>query len=102
MFGVKAYQQVAMQTSSPWQLINQLYTGAIQAIDEGKIEKAHRIVEEGLFANLTPSNPLSKGYAESYEVVMAHLRPGGKLETARSVLVTLQEAWFGIQQKQAA
>jgi flagellin-specific chaperone FliS len=102
MFGAKAYQQVAMETSSPWQLINQLYTGAIKAIDEGKVDQAYRIVEEGLFANLVPGNPLSQGYADSYEVVMAHLRPGGTPATARNVLSTLQEAWLGIQQKQAA
>lgn len=96
MFGVKAYSQVAMETSSPWELINQLFAGGLRMIDEGKLDKAYRIVEEGLLANLVPDNPLSKGFADCYEVVLFHLGPGGNVATAREVLTTVHEAWLAI------
>ena len=98
MFGNNSYQAVAFATDSPWKLIDRLYEGAIARIDEGRLDKAVEIVSEGLHASLNPDIPMSRGMADVYELVMLHLtRPEGSVPTARHMLVTMREAWQGIQ-----
>lgn len=99
LYGVEAYQMVAALTSSPWDLIDQLFGGAIRCIDERRLAQAYRIVEEGLLGNLNPSGTLSRGLADSYDIVLHHLRPGGSLPLARRMLVTMREGWKGIEEK---
>lgn len=95
MFGVQAYQAVAIHTQDPWELIDMLYAGAIRRIDEGNLAKAERIVEEGLLANVVAGTPLSQGFADSYDSALHFIR-SNKPEVARKILVTLHDAWKGI------
>lgn len=96
MFGINAYQTVALQTDTPWQLIDRLYSGALQRIDQGRLQDASRIVEEGLLGALDPKVEFSKGMADVYEGVLLHLEPGGNVECARKMLTLMHEAWRGI------
>lgn len=98
MFGnaAKAYQTIALQTDTPWRLIDRLYEGAIQRIDQKRIEDAKRIVEEGLLESLDPNVEFSKGMAQVYEGIIVHLSPGGDPACARNMLVLMHEAWLGI------
>ena len=100
MFGVQAYKSVEAATDTPWQLIDKLYTGAIQRIDEGQVGKAFAIVEEGLLGGLNPDIPFSRGFADTYDAVLIHLSPKGDARTARRMLATLQEAWRAIRPPQ--
>ncbi|MDO9179114.1 MAG: flagellar export chaperone FliS [Agitococcus sp.] len=98
MVGVNAYQQVSTFTASPWELIDKLYEGAIRSIDEGKVPKALRIVEEGLFGSLNPNVGFSRGMGDTLELVQIHLEQN-RAPIARQMLVTLQEGWRGIKDK---
>lgn len=96
MFGVNAYQAISYQTDTPWRLIDRLYEGAIQRIDQNRLADARRIVEEGLLEGLDPRVEFSKGMAQVYEGIMVHLEPGGSPACAREMLVLMHEAWRGI------
>jgi flagellin-specific chaperone FliS len=100
MVGIQAYQQVATFTGSPWTLVDKLFEGAIRSIDENKIAKAIRIVEEGLFGSLNPGVAFSRGLGDSYELVQMHLERGS-LPIARQMLVTLREGWRGIEETES-
>jgi flagellin-specific chaperone FliS len=102
MFAPVSYEAVRVAGAGPWQLIDDLYRGALRRIDEGQLEKARAIVSEGLFASLNPSLPLSRGLADVYEVVLLHLGPGGSPATARQMLELLHEAWCAIEPGRAA
>lgn len=97
MFAAQAYLAVQAASSSPWQLIDQLYRTALQRIDEGRLDKAYAIVSEGLFASLNPAVPFSRGLADTYEIVLRHLEPAGDPGTARRMLQLLHEAWQAIE-----
>lgn len=103
MFGVQAanaYKSVEASTDSPWRLIDRLYEGAIQRIDEGRLDKATLIVSEGLIGGLNPTIPFSQGLLATYEAVLVHLTPAGNAATARQMLQTLREAWLAIRPPQ--
>ena len=99
MTGIQAYQNTALSTDSPWKLIDRLFEGAIARIDSGQLDKARRIVEEGLLGALDPAIPMSRSLADTYEAVLVHLEPGGDVATARKMLSTLREGWLGIRDK---
>ena len=99
MFGAQAYKSTAVATASPWKLIDMLYEGAIQRIDQGLLEKAKLLVSEGLIAGLDPKVPFSKSYFEVYEQVIALLSHRDTAPTARQMLVELREGWQGIRDK---
>ena len=92
--GAEAYAEVSAYTATPWQLIDDLYGGAIFAIKQGKISKAFRIVNEGLFLSIDPKQPHAQGLAKSYEKVMADLIPGGSPSRAMQSLQDLRNVWI--------
>lgn len=101
MFGAQAYLAVQTSSASPWQLVDDMYRVALKRIDEGRLDKAHAIVSEGLFASLNPSVPFSRGLADTYEVVLRQLEPPGSPATARKMLALLHEAWRAIEPAKA-
>ncbi|MCC5611132.1 flagellar protein FliS [Nostoc sp. CHAB 5834] len=96
-FGISAYQQVSVQSSSPWKLVDLLYERAIKHIDTGNLEKARVIVQEGLHAGLDPKIPFSRSYADVYEAVMVLLESKAGATKARTALMTLWDAWKAIE-----
>lgn len=102
MFGVKAYQNTAVTTASPWKLIDMLYEGAIKRIDEGQLEKAKVLVSEGLVAGLNPQVPFSQSYLKVYNSVLDMLSRRDTAPVARQMLVELREGWAGVKDKVGA
>lgn len=98
MTGIQAYQSVATFSGTPWELIDKLYEGAIRNIDEGKLVKAARIVEEGLFGSLDPKVEFSRGLGDTYEIIQMHLEQN-RPHIARQMLVIVQEGWRAIKAK---
>lgn len=99
MTGIKAYQSTAVTTASPWKLIDMLYEGAIQRIDQGLLERAKVLVSEGLMAGLNPAVPFSASYRDVYDQVLVLLSSRDTAPVARQMLVELREGWQGIRQQ---
>jgi flagellin-specific chaperone FliS len=97
--GVTAYQNNRVLTASPWELVDMLYSAAIARIDEGKLQRAKQIVEQGLYAGLNPGVPMAKDYAKVYDVVLEYLDYRETAPVARKMLQELQEGWRGIKDK---
>jgi flagellar secretion chaperone FliS len=121
-FGVKAYQQVAVDSKArmadPHAMILMLYDGAIEAIKLGEslmgtskvaarceaLGKAVRIVEEGLKASVDrkAGGQLSERLVGLYDYIemrllQANLRKDAKaLAEARKLLTELRSAWAQI------
>lgn len=97
MVGISAYQNVQTQTSSPWKLVDMLYEGAINAIQQKKYQKAETIIDAGLIGGLNPDVEFSQGMLNIYEIAIANLYT--KPELSLQVLTTMREGWQGIKPK---
>lgn len=106
------YQQNSVLTASPQELTLMLYNGAIkscnqglEAIEEGKVEKAHQYITKTqdiileLKCTLDDKYPISKNFEELYDYIMMLLvdanitKNGEKLLEAKAFITDFRDLW---------